>query len=40
MLRGGARVYRYYQQFFEDYMSQITGGKRLAASKAALFAPR
>ena len=29
MLRGGARVRLYYQQFFEDYMSQITGGQRL-----------
>ncbi len=29
MLRGGARVRRYYQQFFDDYMSQITGGQRL-----------
>jgi len=29
MLRGGTRVRRYYQQFFDDYMSQITGGQRL-----------
>jgi len=29
MLRGGARVRRYYQQFFDGYMSQITGGQRL-----------
>ncbi len=29
VLRGGARVRRYYQQFFDDYMSQITGGQRL-----------
>ncbi len=29
MLRGGARVRRYYRQFFDDYMSQITGGQRL-----------
>ncbi len=29
-LRGGARVRRYYRQFFEDYMSRVTGGRRLA----------
>ena len=28
-LRGGARVRRYYRQFFEDYMSRVTGGRRL-----------
>ena len=28
-LRGGARVRRYYQQFFEGYMSRVTGGRRL-----------
>ncbi len=28
-LRGGAQVRRYYQQFFDDYMPRITGGKRL-----------
>ena len=28
-LRGGARVRRYYQQFFDDYMSRVTGARRL-----------
>jgi hypothetical protein len=28
-LRGGARVRRYYQQFFDDYMSRVTGAERL-----------
>jgi hypothetical protein len=28
-LRGGARVRRYYQQFFDGYMSRVTGGERL-----------
>ena len=28
-LRGGARVRRYYQQFFDDYLSRVTGGRRL-----------
>ena len=28
-LRGGARVRRYYQQFFEGYLSRVTGGRRL-----------
>ncbi len=28
-LRGGANVRRYYQQFFDDYMSRVTGGRRL-----------
>ena len=28
-LRGGARVRRYYQQFFEHYMSRVTGVRRL-----------
>ena len=26
-LRGGANVRRYYQQFFDDYMSRVTGGR-------------
>ena len=29
MLRGGARVRRYYQQFFDDYMSRVTGAIRV-----------
>jgi hypothetical protein len=28
-LRGGACVRRYYQQFFDGYMSRVTGGRRL-----------
>ena len=28
-LRGGARVRRYYQQFFEDYIARVRGGRRL-----------
>ena len=28
-LRGGARVRRYYRQFFEGYLSRVTGGQRL-----------
>ncbi len=28
-LRGGARVRRYYRQFFEGYLSRVTGGRRL-----------
>ncbi len=28
-LRGGARVRRYYQQFFEGYLSRVTGARRL-----------
>lgn len=28
-LRSGSRVRRYYQQFFEDYLSRVTGGRRL-----------
>ena len=28
-LRGGERIRRYYIQFFEDYMSRITGGRHL-----------
>lgn len=28
-LRGGARIRRYYVQFFDDYLSKVTGGERL-----------
>ena len=28
-LRGGANVRRYYRQFFDDYMSRVTGGRLL-----------
>ncbi len=28
-LRGGRNVRRYYQQFFDDYMSRVTGAQRL-----------
>ena len=28
-LRGGARVRRYYRQFFDGYMARATGGRRL-----------
>ena len=28
-LHGGANVRRYYEQFFVDYMSRITGGERI-----------
>ena len=28
-IRGGANLRRYYQQFFDDYMSRVTGAKVL-----------
>lgn len=28
-LRGGARIRRYYRQFFDDYLSKVSGGERL-----------
>ncbi len=36
-LQGGESVRRYYRQFFEDYMSKVTGGRRLGwwASESA-----
>ena len=30
-LRGSGRIRRYYRQFFDGYMSRITGGRRLGS---------